>query len=68
MHLKSRFGAKLSSVLSLTFSRFSCRLDGKHVVFGEVIRNMELVKRIEGYGTSSGSVSVSVVIADAGVL
>jgi cyclophilin family peptidyl-prolyl cis-trans isomerase len=30
-------------------------LDGKHVVFGRVVDNYELVKKIEGYGSDSGS-------------
>lgn len=30
-------------------------LDGKHVVFGKVVDNYELVKKIEGYGSDSGS-------------
>ena len=30
-------------------------LDGKHVVFGEVKEGADLVKKIEGYGSDSGS-------------
>jgi hypothetical protein len=30
-------------------------LDGKHVVFGQVVDNYDLVKKIEGYGSDSGS-------------
>ena len=43
-------------------------LDGKHVVFGEVIDGMDLVTKIESYGSESGSPKAKVTIADSGVL
>ncbi|KAF8888849.1 40 kDa cyclophilin [Infundibulicybe gibba] len=44
-------------------------LDGKHVVFGEVIRGKSLVRQIENYPTASGDVPTSpIVIADCGEL
>ncbi|ESZ90424.1 peptidyl-prolyl cis-trans isomerase [Sclerotinia borealis F-4128] len=43
-------------------------LDGKHVVFGEVIEGMELVKKIEGLGTRSGTPRARVAIATSGVI
>ncbi|KAL2848775.1 cyclophilin-like domain-containing protein [Aspergillus pseudodeflectus] len=43
-------------------------LDGKHVVFGEVLEGQELVKTIEGLGSQSGTPSAEVVIADSGVV
>ena len=43
-------------------------LDGKHVVFGEVTEGSDLVKKIEGLGTSSGRTSAKVTIADSGQL
>nr|CCC91209.1 putative cyclophilin-type peptidyl-prolyl cis-trans isomerase [Trypanosoma congolense IL3000] len=43
-------------------------LDGKHVVFGQVLRGFEHVKSIEGYGTSHGTPSKTVVVSDSGVV
>lgn len=43
-------------------------LDGKHVVFGKVVEGMDVVKKIEAFGSSSGKTSKKVVIADCGQL
>lgn len=43
-------------------------LDGKHVVFGEVVEGMEVVMAIEKVGSDSGETSQPVVIADCGQL
>merc|ERR1711922_108365 len=43
-------------------------LDGKHVVFGSVVEGMNVVKEMESLGSSSGSPSTDIVIADCGVL
>ncbi|ORC87500.1 cyclophilin-type peptidyl-prolyl cis-trans isomerase [Trypanosoma theileri] len=43
-------------------------LDGKHVVFGQVLRGYENVKKIEGYGTPHGKPTKTVMISDCGVL
>merc|ERR1712151_1173143 len=43
-------------------------LDGKHVVFGQVVEGMDVVKKIEGVGSQSGKTSKSVVVADCGQL
>ena len=43
-------------------------LDGKHVVFGEVINGMELVKTLEELGSDSGQPSKTVTVTASGVL
>ena len=43
-------------------------LDGRHVVFGRVVEGMDVVKKIEGLGSQSGTPSKKVVIADSGEL
>jgi peptidylprolyl isomerase len=43
-------------------------LDGKHVVFGEVVEGMNVVKEIEKVGSASGKTSRPVTIADCGQL
>jgi peptidylprolyl isomerase len=45
-------------------------LDGKHVVFGEVAdeASMDLVKKIESYGSQSGATKAKITIADSGVV
>jgi len=41
-------------------------LDGKHVVFGEVVSNMRMIKEIEEYGSQNGKPKAEVVIVDCG--
>ncbi|KAF7988631.1 hypothetical protein HCN44_001204 [Aphidius gifuensis] len=43
-------------------------LDNAHVVFGQVVEGMDVVKQLEGYGTQSGKTSKKIVIADCGQL
>lgn len=43
-------------------------LDGKHVVFGEVVEGMDVVKAVEKVGSQSGRTSAEVLITDCGQL
>ncbi|MBV2357952.1 peptidylprolyl isomerase [Streptomyces sp. J2-1] len=43
-------------------------LDGKHVVFGEVVEGKEIVDRIEGVGSRNGATSAKVTISASGTV
>ena len=43
-------------------------LDGKHVVFGEVVEGLDIVTKIETYGTRSGTPKVAIKIANCGTV
>ena len=43
-------------------------LDGKHVVFGSVVEGMDIVKRIETFGSDSGKTSKKIEVAKSGQL
>lgn len=43
-------------------------LDGRHVVFGEVTKGMEVVKQLEAIGSPNGNTKQKVVIEDCGVV
>jgi len=43
-------------------------LDGKHVVFGNVVEGMDVVKQMEAYGSQSGKTSKKISIANSGQL
>jgi len=41
-------------------------LDGKHVVFGKVVEGMDVVRKMESYGSASGRTQAKIMIADCG--
>ncbi|XP_063787994.1 peptidyl-prolyl cis-trans isomerase-like [Pseudophryne corroboree] len=43
-------------------------LNGKHVVFGHVVEGMEVIKKMESYGSNSGKTSRKIVISECGIL
>jgi peptidylprolyl isomerase len=43
-------------------------LDGKHVVFGQVVEGLDVVKAVEAVGSQSGATKKPVKIADCGQL
>lgn len=43
-------------------------LDTKHVVFGSVVEGLDVVKKIEGFGTQSGKTNKKITVANCGQL
>jgi cyclophilin family peptidyl-prolyl cis-trans isomerase len=43
-------------------------LDGKHVVFGNVVEGMDVVTKIESFGSQSGRTSKKIIVAKSGEL
>ncbi|XP_067251419.1 peptidyl-prolyl cis-trans isomerase A [Chanodichthys erythropterus] len=43
-------------------------LDGKHVVFGAVVEGLDIIKKVENYGSTSGKTSAKIVIDSCGQL
>ncbi|KNC97080.1 peptidyl-prolyl cis-trans isomerase [Spizellomyces punctatus DAOM BR117] len=43
-------------------------LDGKHVVFGKVTEGMDIVKKVESFGSQSGKTKAKIVVQNSGQL
>jgi cyclophilin family peptidyl-prolyl cis-trans isomerase len=43
-------------------------LDGKHVVFGQVVEGMDVVQKVEALGSQSGRTKAKIEITDCGEL
>ncbi|EIM23681.1 hypothetical protein WALSEDRAFT_31168 [Wallemia mellicola CBS 633.66] len=43
-------------------------LDGAHVVFGEVVEGLDVVKKIESFGSGSGKTSAKIEVANCGTV
>lgn len=54
--------------LSSKFILSSFRLNGKHVVFGSVKEGMDVVRKVEAFGSRTGRTSKKITIADCGEL
>uniref|UniRef100_A0A646QFW4 Peptidyl-prolyl cis-trans isomerase n=1 Tax=Hemiscolopendra marginata TaxID=943146 RepID=A0A646QFW4_9MYRI len=43
-------------------------LDGKHVVFGSIVEGMDVVKKVESYGSQNGKTTKKITVIDCGQL
>ena len=44
------------------------QLDGRHVVFGEVVEGMDVVKTVEGKGTQGGNPKAKITVTASGTV
>lgn len=56
------------NVKSMIIHYSNYRLNGKHTVFGKVTKGMEIVKKIESYGSETGAPRENISIVDSGCL
>ena len=41
-------------------------LDGRHVVFGSVVEGMDIIKKVESFGSRSGKTTAKIVVEECG--
>ena len=41
-------------------------LDGRHVVFGSIVEGMDIIKKVESFGSRSGKTTAKIVVDDCG--
>ena len=41
-------------------------LDGRHVVFGSIVEGMDIIKKVESFGSRSGKTTSKIVVDDCG--
>jgi cyclophilin family peptidyl-prolyl cis-trans isomerase len=53
-------------LITFCLANFLPQLDGRHVVFGEVVDGMDIVKAIEAQGSENGTPKATVAITASG--
>ena len=56
------------SLICIDYQVPTPHLNARHVVFGQVIEGMDVVKKIESYGSQSGRTKAEIKIVDCGQL
>ena len=41
-------------------------LDGRHVVFGSIVEGMDIIKKVESFGSRSGKTTAKIMVEDCG--
>ena len=41
-------------------------LDGRHVVFGSIVEGMDIIKKVESFGSRSGKTTAKIVVEECG--
>ena len=41
-------------------------LDGRHVVFGSIVEGMDIIKKVESFGSRSGKTTAKIVVDECG--